>query len=210
MKLGNTISEEFPCTVNSIAERERTKGLADNRREWHAESRLVDRQREREKDRKTKLLYDFLEAYNLSQLIESPTRITKSTSTLTDLLIVGDPDDFISVDTLDVGMSDHCVLTFKINFSKASRYEKFLRYRDYSKFDADLFYNDLHSVNWSFIYTLPDVDSMVDHLEVNLKTLFNRHAPYRQVRVSKPPAPWRTYNLKIMMSEIKLLKNINV
>ncbi|CAH1972847.1 unnamed protein product [Acanthoscelides obtectus] len=53
-------------------------------------------------DHKTKLLYDFLEAYNLTQLIESPTRITKSTSTLIDLLIVGDPDDFTSVDTLDV------------------------------------------------------------------------------------------------------------
>ena len=55
----------------------------------------------------TKKLKSLLETYQLSQLIDEPTRITKTSSTLIDHLITNNPQKVISYGVIHSGMSDH-------------------------------------------------------------------------------------------------------
>lgn len=50
------------------------------------------------------------------------------------------------------------------------------------------------------IYEMVDVNDMVQFWNKNINDLFDLHAPYRTFRVTKPPAPWLTDNLKFMMN----------
>lgn len=60
--------------------------------------------------REGKLLIDLEESFNLTCLINSPTRITNVSSTLIDVLLTNRPDYFIKSGTFDPEISDHCLI----------------------------------------------------------------------------------------------------
>ncbi|CAH2017311.1 unnamed protein product [Acanthoscelides obtectus] len=151
-------------------------------------------------DGRSEMLNCFLESFDLSQLVKEPTRITSNSQTAIDLLMVSSADIISSYEVVDVdGISDHLALIFYVDASEISNLCKLRTYRDYSTFSLDNFYHDLLLINWDFIYTLRDVDQMIDFLSSNILCTFNLHAPVRNIRVTKPPAPWRTFNIKLMM-----------
>ena len=51
------------------------------------------------------------EPFALTQIIDKPTRITKSSSTLIDLMLTSNPENVKTHGVVDTGISDHC-LTF--------------------------------------------------------------------------------------------------
>ena len=56
-----------------------------------------------------KSLKQFMAMFNLSQLINSSTRVIKTTSSLLDLIIVWDPFKFTKSDVSCIGIRDHLV-----------------------------------------------------------------------------------------------------
>ena len=61
-------------------------------------------------DHKSKTLSFIAELYNLGQLIEEPTRITESTSTMIDLVFTNTPDNVACSGVSHVGISDHSLI----------------------------------------------------------------------------------------------------
>lgn len=97
------------------------------------------------------------------------------------------------------GISDHCMVTCDVKVEKPKQQILYRTYRDFSKFNSDLFLYDLQGIYWDFIYELDDVDDMVIFFNKSVLFLFDIHAPYKNARITKPPAPWLTENLKFMM-----------
>ncbi|KAG5875516.1 hypothetical protein JTB14_013671 [Gonioctena quinquepunctata] len=60
---------------------------------------------------------------------------------------------------------------------------------------------ELRMQNCQEIFFTEDIDMKVDILSNNIKSVFDRHAPLRKVRSTKPRAPWMTNNLKIMKKQ---------
>lgn len=96
-------------------------------------------------------------------------------------------------------ISDHALISCKINIEKDKTKAKMITYRDYTNFKYNDFLNNLNSINWDIIFEIPDINDMLEFWNHNLNNLFNLHAPYKKVRVTKPAAPWLTDNLKLMM-----------
>lgn len=146
------------------------------------------------------LFNSLLNKYGLHQLIEHPTRITDTSSTLIDIIISSSLDLTLNTDVLNMdGISDHCLVKCNLKIKKLRQPTIFHTFRDFSKFNYDSFLGDLSLIDFDNIYSLESVDEMINFWNVNLLHLFDKHAPFKSVRITKPRAPWLTDNLKIMM-----------
>lgn len=144
--------------------------------------------------------YNFIESFNLSQIIKEPTRYTNTTQTLIDIIITSDNECINEGRVINLhDVSDHCALACNINKLKSVNYFKSVTFRDFKNFDENIFFRQFHGVNWDNIYEMHDVNCMVQFLNENLIEVFDVTAPIRTVRVTKPPAPWLTFNVKEMM-----------
>lgn len=142
-----------------------------------------------------------LNSYNLVQLVGEPTRITNEKQSLLDLIIAPEDLKITNVETFDLnGVSDHLATVCKIHSTKVRSAVKLISRRDYSTFEEVEFNADISRQNWNQIYSLTDVNSMLNFLNETLGIVFNIHAPIRTFRVTKPPAPWLTYNIKQIIS----------
>ena len=145
-------------------------------------------------------LKTFLNKYGLNQIITQPTRITNNTSTLLDIIVTSSLDFVRNPEVIRMDdMSDHCLVKCSITCKKPPTVIKFKTCRDYSDFDYNLFIADMYSIDFDILYSMSDVDEMVTFFTERVNELFNRHAPYKTKRLTKPPAPWITPNIKFMM-----------
>lgn len=145
---------------------------------------------------------DFFDTFGFVQVIDEPTRVSNSRSSLLDPIFVSDSSIVASGGTLDAQhISDHRLTYCNMKLPIQENPLKFVTFRDYKQFHEVLFYSDLHNVPWHSIYYMTDIDEKVDFLTFQLKSLFELHVPLRTVRVTKPPAPWLTPALKLLMGE---------
>lgn len=145
-------------------------------------------------------LTNFLNKYDLHQLISQPTRITENSKTLIDLIICSDKNFINDVNVINMEeISDHSMVDCSVKLKRNKQHQLLHTYRDFSKFDYDIFLVDLFRVNWAMIFELESIDEKVEFWNKNILEVFDMHAPYKTVRISKSPAPWLTDNLKLMM-----------
>lgn len=146
------------------------------------------------------LLTNFFNKYGLFQIVDKPTRITDNTQTLIDLIVSTSSDIIANCEVINAdGISDHRLVACNLKFEKNKQSVLYRTFRDFSNFNYDFFVQDLNLINFDLIYNLESVDEVVHFWNENITWLFNIHAPYKTVRITKPPAPWLTENLKIMM-----------
>ena len=146
-----------------------------------------------------KQLKSLFNALNYKQLISSPTRITKDSKSLIDLIATNCPQNISDSGVASTHLSDHelvyCVR--KLNWKKAPAQLKTLR--NYAKYDPTSFCKDFEGVEWKSS-SIPEGQSIsVDELWVHFKTSFvtvaDRHAPIIQKRVRG------VYNLLTMVEQ---------
>ena len=143
-----------------------------------------------------------LEAFNLDQLIHSPTRITPKSATLIDLIITTNNDDIVncvSVIPLD-NLSDHELTCCELNIVGKPNTPIFKTIRNFKKFNQEQFYSDLTSINFDVIYGMNNVNDKLKFLNENILNLLNDHAPFSTIRISKKFSPWLTDNLRLLIS----------
>lgn len=144
----------------------------------------------------------FLNKYGLHQAVTKPTRVNNTSSTLIDLIISNCKKIILDSGVFNMDdISDHSLVTCNLNIKRNEQTTLFRTYRDFSNFEHEVFLNDLQSVNWDFIYSLEDVDQMIEFWNNNLTLLYDMHAPLKRARIKKPPAPWLTPNLKFLMKQ---------
>ena len=89
--------------------------------------------------------------FDFKQLITEPTRMTKDTKSLVDLIAVSHPQNIRDHGVITSHLSDHdCWFKYcvrKINWGKAPSQTKI--YRSYANYDPSNFCADLRGVDWS-------------------------------------------------------------
>lgn len=136
------------------------------------------------------------ESYNLSQLINTPTRKTLYSETLIDHIYVTNSYNIIETSVPMFGLSDHfpICLTWSKKGAKIPRCgHKCICFRNYKSFDTQNFLSDLCKANFSDIYQHTDPDEALASWYHTFLSIFNKHAPSKIKRVkfeAKPP--WLT------------------
>ena len=134
---------------------------------------------------------DLITLHGFKQIVSTPTRVTRNTSTLIDHIFVTNPSYFPSFNVIATCISDHDFVYCrrKINFAKFSF--RTIKCRNYSRYNVANLRYDVRNTNWTPIYeNCSDVNSVVSYLASNLKNIFDRHAPIFEKRVKGKPCEW--------------------
>lgn len=143
--------------------------------------------------------YSVLDEFDLTQIINSPTRITNITATLIDLIIVRKEDTVLEKGVVDNELSDHGLIYCTIKTNDENSAPRIITYRNFKNFDINLFEQDLFNIPFFVIFDLHHVDNKLEYLNNALQSLFDKHAPTVTSKLTKPHAPWLTDTVKRMI-----------
>ncbi|KAF5301031.1 hypothetical protein FQR65_LT09014 [Abscondita terminalis] len=100
----------------------------------------------------------------LKQIIEEPTRVCNSSSTLIDHVVIVEDSLVINSGVIDLhGVSDHC-----------------------TDIQSELFLRDLNSIPWDIMYRMNTIDEKVTFFNHAILDLFNTLAPLKLCKFHKP------------------------
>lgn len=145
------------------------------------------------------------ESFNLTQLIDKPTRITSTSATLIDHIYASSTNNIIELCSPTFGCSDHLPICFtwaKRGIKVPQNYHKIINYRSFSCFDKDLFLFDLMNSCLPSVYQFTNPDEALEVWYHNFLNVYNKHAPFKTKRVKNyPQKPWMTQSIAIEISQ---------
>jgi Reverse transcriptase (RNA-dependent DNA polymerase)/Endonuclease-reverse transcriptase len=141
-------------------------------------------------------------ACDLTILPLSPTHHTNTSHTLLDLIITNNPDRVLNYgQTSAPGLSGHDIIYLSYNLKPPKPPTKYITYRDLKNIDKNQLFDDCLNTPWINIAYHRNVDDMVNDFNSFVLRLFDKHAPKRRARVTRPPAPWLTADIRSLMTQ---------
>lgn len=139
----------------------------------------------------TNRLCEICNNYSLTQIIDEPTRVTQTTSTLIDLIYTSNCMKVVESGVIHLGMSDHSLVYLVWGKARKS-YSKhaYRTYRTYKHFDENEFCCDIDRIDWQSVFFGVDVNSSLNEFQKKFSLTCNSHAPIRKSRTKKTRSPW--------------------
>ena len=160
-------------------------------------------------DKPTKTLKSIFEMYQLSQIIEEPTRITNTSSTLIDHHVTNSIEKIALSGVIHMGISDHSLIYAirKINpVTKTRSNATTIEFRNMKRFNQQQFIVDLLGQPWELIVLEKDTDSMWSCWKEMFLEILNKHTPVQNKRSRSFNIPWLTREIKELIHNRDKLK----
>ena len=141
-------------------------------------------------------------------MINEPTRITETSSTMIDHIFTNTPDKIICSGVSHVGISDHSLIYAfrKVSTGLHNKGHSTVNYRKFKNFNLENFRSDMFSQNWDVIRAYNNPNDMWREWKTIFNNVVEMHAPSRTRRVRFSKSPWITPALKRHMHERDILK----
>ena len=128
--------------------------------------------------------------FELTQIVERPTRATRTSKTLIDHIITNHSQRVTNTGIIPCSIvSDHDVIYTCVNLRPPWFHPCYKFIRDFRNFNEDMFKEDFSTLPLSVIYYLDDPDEQLETLNTLISECLETHAPLRKVRATRPPAP---------------------
>ena len=134
------------------------------------------------------------------QLIKKPTRVTRDSSTIIDI-IATNKNNIKTVRVIPSTLSDHEMVAClrKINYKRFP--SKTIRCRNFANYDPAALNRDLGNADWEPVYNASNVNQCAAAFNDILETAFNQHAPVINKKIKGRPCPWLNPTLKAKMND---------
>ena len=136
-------------------------------------------------------LSNVLNLFNCKQLIDTPTRITCSSSTILDHVICNNKEKICQYGTINIGLSDHLIIycTRKVVRGQVNRHNvvKMRSLRNYSPASLLL---ELSNVDWSNVLNCNNVNLAWDNFKSVFLKILDKIAPVKEIRLKNRTEPW--------------------
>jgi len=138
-----------------------------------------------------KALNNFKKMFCLTQLIDCHTRVTATTATTIDLILVSDPDKVNQSGVIECGFSDHHIVfcTRKLNRGQYSKH-KVTQIRCMKNYDVKEFEEKLRSKNWFDVINCENVNEAWCKFSRLFKSVVDEVAPVKEVRLKQRSQLW--------------------
>ena len=137
-------------------------------------------------------LSDFCDQFCLTNTINEPTRVTISSATLIDVILVSHPHHWSPSGTIHLGISDndlvYIVRKQRLPKAKAKTFET----RSMKRFEEMSFLSDLAAVPWDSAFVFNEVDDVWAHWSCLYKQVLDKHAPTTKKIIRGNQLPWIT------------------
>nr|CAH7760131.1 unnamed protein product [Callosobruchus chinensis] len=144
------------------------------------------------------LLEQFMENFEVAQLITDFTRVSENSSTLIDLILTTSRCLVSDSGVQNCHFSDHDMIFSILSLPKPQPVLKHIR--NYKSIDVESFRSDLANKKVNEVIYIRDIDKKIDYLNSAILSVLDVHAPYKLMRFTKKPAPWLTDNLRLIMN----------
>ena len=130
-----------------------------------------------------KALKNVIEGYNLKQMISSPTRVTKNTQSLIDIMACSHANHVSKTGVYSTSISDHDLtgLCRKMNCKRFV--PRHILTRNYKSYNPQNFKSDIKNIPWCDIINR-DLNSAWNSFKDLLMQCANKHAPLMERSVS--------------------------
>ena len=138
-----------------------------------------------------KSYFNVLRLFNFNQLIEEPTRVTTSSSSLIDHILCNTKEKVCQYGTIPVGLSDH-FLTFctRKTVRGSINKHKTTKIRSLKNYTKDDFLHRLKNANWESCFYATNVENAWSAFSDIFMSILNSIAPVKEVRLKQRTEPW--------------------
>jgi hypothetical protein len=152
---------------------------------------------------------NLLEGHDLINTVRSSTRITSSTESLIDVIIINKDTPELRANVVDLGFSDHLAQIIKINIGKGNRRNKIVMRRQFTNNSVEEFKNLLSKQSWNEVFNHSDVNSSLKASMDTFLHCFNTAFPCKRVKsrdtVNKR---WLSKGLIVSSKRINVLNSL--
>ena len=135
-------------------------------------------------------LVDFCNRFCLSNRIDNPTKVTKTSKSLIDVLFTSHTECYSISGSLHLGLSDHDLI-FTVRKNKNSKPKpRLIEFRSMKNFNLPDFLVDLKRVPWSSAYTFDNADDVWAHWRTLFKDVLDQHVPLKKKWIRGDQLPW--------------------
>ena len=170
---------------------------------------LTPKQAEQPIDNNSKQI-DLYELFSFKQLIDRPTRVTLTTSSIIDHIATTRARNIVKSGVYEVSLSDHYMVYCIRKFNGAvEKGHKMIKTRKMKNFNEDAFLADVSGICWErMLNETDDIDVLVSNWSNLFSLIIEKHAPMTVMRVSEKYCPWIDKDLKKLMQTRDKLKKV--
>ena len=137
----------------------------------------------------TNPLTNFCDQFCLTNTIDEPTRVTKTSKSLIDVILVNRPEHWATSGSLQLGMSDHD-LVYNVRKHRLPKSRvKVIANRSMKHFNQDAFLADLATTPWDTAFIFDNIDDVWTHWSTLFDVIVEKHAPVIEKRVRSNQLP---------------------
>ena len=129
-------------------------------------------------------------------VIKSPTRITKNSTSLLDLVITSPNFNCLKSGSIDLGISDHHLVYGVFALTKSKPTPKIAFVKDYKSLDLNELKADMVRALWHIIGALEDIDDSVILWQSMFKSILDNHIKKRIVKIRDRSLPWMNTEIR--------------
>ena len=143
----------------------------------------------------------FMSENLLNVTCSEATRITNTTKTLLDHILVNNTDFYRISGTMDPGLSDHKLVYVTRKRLKPKGDTSYFMGQSYRNFDEALFYHNVSTINWLPLYMISNIDVCTEYFTDTLRGIINIHAPYEKIKCRSNQPKWVTGDFLSLIDE---------
>ena len=169
---------------------------------------LTPKQDEQPIDNDSKHMLDLYELFSFKQLVEEPTRVTLTTSSIIDHVATTCARNILKSGVHEVSMSDHYMVYCIRKFNGAvEKGHKMIKTRKMKNFNEEAFLADVSGICWEqMVNETDDINLLVNHWSNWFSMIIEKHAPIVEMRVSEKYCPWIDRDLRDLIHTRDKLK----
>ena len=154
-----------------------------------------------------KKLKNILGSFDLKNVIKRLTRVTDTTKTILDLIIVSDMSKLQSSGVLGYKIADHKFVYAILKLRKKNTGPVIRTVKNYKTFNKELFRQDISNAPWWVCSTFEEIDDNTWAWDNMYKNVVKDHVSTRKAKIRQKSLPWIDGKLhKEMNKRYKLLK----
>ena len=139
--------------------------------------------------------------------MKDPTRISKTASTIIDLIITSDVNKITKCGSYDAGTSDHHIVYALVKLRKKNERPVLKEVTSCKNVNLDQIRSDFESTPWDICSVFEEVDDIAWAWELLYKDIINNHLKRRKAKIRSNSLPWmNTLIRKSMNNRYKLLQ----
>jgi hypothetical protein len=144
-------------------------------------------------------LTKFCSSFNLSQLINQPTRVTENSKTLIDVFLTSTPNLVAETKVVPVSISDHDLVFASLKLKKERTKPVYIYARSYKRYNREAFLKDMSAAPWSVVDCFDDVEDSLNAFNLLFNEILDCHAPVKKIKIRNRPNPFVTDDIRELM-----------